>query len=61
LYHGGELLHLWHTDNLRDELTRMLLVYAIPWDNLKVPELTKEVQELRSPGEHNAIYVFALP
>jgi alcohol dehydrogenase (cytochrome c) len=30
-------------------------------DNLKVPELSKEVPELRSPGGHNAIYVFALP
>ena len=30
LYHGGELLHVWHTDNLRDELTRMLLVYRNP-------------------------------
>jgi alcohol dehydrogenase (cytochrome c) len=30
-------------------------------DNLKVPELTKEVPELRTPAGHNAIYVFSLP
>ncbi len=30
-------------------------------DNLKVPELSKEVPELRTPAGHNAIYVFALP
>jgi len=30
-------------------------------DNLKVPELTKEVPELRTPAGHNAIYAFALP
>ncbi len=30
-------------------------------DNLKVPELSKEVPELRTPTGHNAIYVFALP
>jgi len=30
-------------------------------DNLKVPELSKEVPELRSPGGHNAMYVFTLP
>jgi alcohol dehydrogenase (cytochrome c) len=30
-------------------------------DNLKVPELSKEVPELRTPAGHNAIYVFSLP
>ncbi len=30
-------------------------------DNLKVPELSKEVPELRVPTGHNAIYAFALP
>ena len=30
-------------------------------DNLKVPELSKEVPELRTPTGNNAIYVFALP
>ncbi|HJT86725.1 MAG TPA: PQQ-binding-like beta-propeller repeat protein [Bryobacteraceae bacterium] len=30
-------------------------------DNLKVPELSKEVPELRVPTGSNAIYVFALP
>jgi len=30
-------------------------------DNLKVPELSAEVPELRTPRGHNAIYVFSLP
>ena len=30
-------------------------------DNLKVPELSKEVPELRVPSGNNAIYTFALP
>jgi alcohol dehydrogenase (cytochrome c) len=30
-------------------------------DNLKVPELSKEVPELHTPTGHNAIYVFSLP
>jgi alcohol dehydrogenase (cytochrome c) len=30
-------------------------------DNLKVPELAAEVPELKTPGGHNAIYVFSLP
>ncbi|MBV8844267.1 MAG: PQQ-binding-like beta-propeller repeat protein [Bryobacterales bacterium] len=30
-------------------------------DNLKVPELSAEVPELRTPRGHNSIYVFALP
>ena len=30
-------------------------------DNLKVPELSAEVPELKTPTGHNAIYVFALP
>ena len=36
-------------------------VAVMTGDNLKVPELSKEVPELRSPGGHNAIYVFTLP
>jgi alcohol dehydrogenase (cytochrome c) len=36
-------------------------VAVMTGDNLKVPELSKEVPELRSPTGHNAIYVFALP
>jgi alcohol dehydrogenase (cytochrome c) len=30
-------------------------------DNLKVPELSAEVPEIKTPRGHNAIYVFALP
>lgn len=30
-------------------------------DNLKVPELSAEVPEIKTPKGHNAIYVFALP
>jgi alcohol dehydrogenase (cytochrome c) len=30
-------------------------------DNLKVPELSKEVPELRATSGNNAIYAFALP
>ena len=30
-------------------------------DNLKVPELSGEFPELKTPGGHNAIYVFSLP
>jgi alcohol dehydrogenase (cytochrome c) len=30
-------------------------------DNLKVPELSAEVPELKTPKGHNAIYVFSLP
>jgi alcohol dehydrogenase (cytochrome c) len=30
-------------------------------DNLKVPELSAEVPELRAPRGHNAVYVFSLP
>ena len=30
-------------------------------DNLKVPELSAEVPELKTPRGHNAIYVFSLP
>jgi len=30
-------------------------------DNLKVPELSAEVPEMKTPRGHNAIYVFALP
>jgi hypothetical protein len=29
-------------------------------DNLKVPELSAEVPEIKTP-KHNAIYVFSLP
>lgn len=36
-------------------------VAVMTGDNLKVPELSKEVPELRTPAGHNAIYVFALP
>ena len=36
-------------------------VAVMTGDNLKVPELSKEVPELRSPTGHNAIYVFTLP
>ncbi len=30
-------------------------------ENLKVPELEAEVPELKTPRQHNAVYVFALP
>jgi len=30
-------------------------------DNLKVPELSAEVPEIKTPKGHNAIYVFGLP
>jgi hypothetical protein len=30
-------------------------------DNLKVPELSAEFPEIKTPRGHNAIYVFALP
>lgn len=36
-------------------------VAVMTGDNLKVPELAKEVPELRTPAGHNAIYVFTLP
>jgi alcohol dehydrogenase (cytochrome c) len=36
-------------------------VAVMTGDNLKVPELSKEVPELRTPTGHNAIYVFSLP
>ena len=36
-------------------------VAVMTGDNLKVPELSKEVPELRNPSGHNAIYVFTLP
>ncbi len=36
-------------------------VCVMTGDNLKVPELSKEVPELRVPTENNAIYTFALP
>jgi glucose dehydrogenase len=29
--------------------------------NLKVPELSAEVPDMKTPTGHNAIYVFALP
>jgi alcohol dehydrogenase (cytochrome c) len=36
-------------------------VCVMTGDNLKVPELSAEVPELKTPTGHNAIYVFALP
>jgi alcohol dehydrogenase (cytochrome c) len=36
-------------------------VCVMTGDNLKVPELSAEVPELKTPRGHNAIYVFALP
>ena len=36
-------------------------VCVMTGDNLKVPELSAEVPELKTPKGHNAIYVFALP
>ena len=36
-------------------------VCVMTGDNLKVPELSKEVPELRTPTGNNSIYVFALP
>ncbi len=36
-------------------------VCVMTGDNLKVPELSAEVPEIKTPRGHNAIYVFALP
>lgn len=36
-------------------------VCVMTGDNLKVPELSAEVPELKTPRGHNAIYVFSLP
>ena len=36
-------------------------VSVMTGDNLKVPELSAEVPELKTPTAHNTIYVFALP
>jgi PQQ-dependent dehydrogenase (methanol/ethanol family) len=36
-------------------------VCVMTGDNLKVPELSAEVPEIKTPKGHNAIYVFALP
>jgi alcohol dehydrogenase (cytochrome c) len=36
-------------------------VAVMTGENLKVPELEAEVPELKTPRQHNAIYVFSLP
>src|SRR6185503_5715547 len=36
-------------------------VAVMTGDNPKVPELSREVPELNTPRQHNAIHVFALP
>src|SRR4030081_3034285 len=36
-------------------------VAVMTGDNLKVPELSAEVPEIKPPRGHNAVYVFSLP